>query len=100
MRGVYGYGKKLIADDMETLEIKVPDKQKAQKILKELEKRSDVLSVRFVPSQPDLSHRKPLKPGVNEVTLASETSLAKDWLSPEDDHWDKVYKDLCIKKAM
>lgn len=85
---------------METLEIKVPDKQKAQKILKELEKRSDIASVRFVPSQPDLPHRKPLKPGIDEVTLASEVSLAKDWLSSEDDHWDNVYKDLCIKKAM
>jgi len=27
---------------------------------------------------------------VDEVTLMSEKSLAEDWLSDEDDRWDKV----------
>lgn len=40
------------------------------------------------------------KPFVDEVTLASEASLAEAWLSPEDDHWDDFYKELCTKKAM
>ena len=84
---------------METLEIKVPDKQKAQKILRELEKRSDIASVRFVPTRP-LPSRQKAKQEIDEVTLASEASLAKDWLSPEDDHWDDVYRDLCIRKAI
>lgn len=95
---------------METLEIKVPDKQKAHEIIRELEKRGDVSSVRIVPTRSSLSRKKTApgppatventRSGVDEVTLASEISLAKDWLSPEDDHWDDVYKDLCIKKEI
>jgi len=30
------------------------------------------------------------KPVIDEVTLMSEKSLAEDWLSNEDDQWDKV----------
>ena len=30
------------------------------------------------------------KSGIDEVTLMSEKSLAEDWLSDEDDRWDKV----------
>lgn len=73
---------------METLEIKVPDKQAAKRLLMELKKRSDVASVRVLPAT------------IDEVTLASETSLAKDWLSPEDDHWDDVYNELCTGRAI
>lgn len=84
---------------METLEIKVPNKRKAQQLLKELEGRADVTSVRVVTLKAP-SPLKTAKPGVNEVMLASEASLAKDWLSPADDHWDNVYKDLCTRKAI
>lgn len=37
---------------------------------------------------------------VDEITLVSEASLAEAWLSPEDDHWDDYYQELCTKKAM
>ena len=32
------------------------------------------------------------KSKVNEEALLSEKSLAKDWLSKEDDRWDEVLK--------
>lgn len=39
------------------------------------------------------------KPAIDEITLASEASLAEAWLSPEDDHWDDFYKELSDKEA-
>lgn len=78
---------------METLEIRVPDKQKAQQIVEELEKRTDIASVRFVPTRP-LPSRKKAGREVDEITLVNEASLAKDWLSPQDDHWDNVYSTI------
>lgn len=34
--------------------------------------------------------KKKTQYGIEEVTLMSEKSLAEDWLSEEDDRWDKV----------
>ncbi len=66
----------------------VPDEEQAEKLRKEFEKREGVAGVLIV------------EPRVSDTALASEASLAEAWLSPEDDHWDDYYNELCTKKAM
>ena len=73
---------------MATLMVYVPDEDQAENLRREFEKRDGVESVLIV------------APRVSDTALASEASLAEAWLSPEDDHWDDYYNELCTKKAM
>ncbi len=99
---------------MATIVINVPDQDKAEKLRAELAQFDGVESIQIVESYKVMSERatdsqvinhpttKPVRqnPFVDEITLASEASLAEAWLSPEDDHWDDFSKQLCTEKAM
>lgn len=85
---------------METLVIHVADRRKARDMVKELSQRPDVVDVSIQKSPAALPDKTSFRPGVDEITVASEASLGEAWNSPEDDHWDDVYRELCTKKAM
>ncbi len=60
-------------------------------LYQELLHRKGVQAVELAPT---------VKPGADAVLLLSEASLAESWLTPEDDHWDAYYQELCIRKEM
>lgn len=69
--------------------VNVPDEDQAEQLRREFERREGVKSVLVIQ-----------QPRVSDTALASEVSLAEAWLSPEDNHWDDYYKELCTKGAM
>ena len=77
---------------MTTLIIQISNDKTANVLREELERRSDVQSVQL--------KTQPSTAVADKVTLASESSLAESWLSPEDDHWDDYYRQVCTEKEM
>jgi hypothetical protein len=47
-------------------------------------------NVNFIKSIKPKKEKGDKVPDIDEVTLMSEQALAEDWLSDEDDRWDKV----------
>jgi hypothetical protein len=47
-------------------------------------------SISFVKSIEPRKHKRKSKTNIDEVTLLAEKTLSEDWLSDEDNRWDKV----------
>ena len=85
---------------METLIIKVTSLYRAKKMAKELAEQTGVMAVSIQRPATSRRTRATARPRVDQITLASEASLAQAWNSPEDDVWDEFYQELCTKKAI
>lgn len=79
---------------METLEVKVENREEAERLKRDLKKRRGVVSVTI--SATGTGTRKASSSRINKgkididkITLASEASLAEAWDSPEDARWDE-----------
>ena len=85
---------------METLIIKVTSLHRAKKMAKELAEQTGVMAVSIQHPTASRRTRATTRPRIDQVTLASEASLAQAWNSPEDDVWDEFYQELSTKKAV
>ena len=67
---------------------------------KELAEQTGVMAVSIQQPTTPRHNCATARPRVDQITLASEASLAQAWNSPEDDVWDEFYQELCTKKAI